>query len=73
MVAVMAHRPTDQHAWHDDVPIGRAAAGLPASTQRGGWAPGEPVTAAETTSRSRLGTPTVDLADVAARLNVVAV
>ena len=57
----------------DDVPLGRAAAGLPASTQRGGWAPGEPVTAAETTSRSRLGTPTVDLADVPARLDVVAV
>ena len=44
----------------------------PAPNEEDG-APGEPVTAAETTSRSRLGTPTVDLADVPARLDVVAV
>ena len=51
----------------DDLPIGRAAAGLPASTQPGGWTPGEPVTTAEPTARSRLSTPTVGLADIPAR------
>ena len=51
----------------DDLPIGRAAAGLPASTQPGGWTLAKPLTTAEPTARSRLSTPTVGLADIPAR------